>query len=167
MKKYVTGFFMLIIAVMFFITGCGKTGEEKFIEELENHEAIALYRDGVWEERFEAHFDDHAGRIAKVQVNLSIVVKKDMTEEDVMKVLDYYELRNNMASGPGGGEVRKRTDNYNCYATFYEEGTDKLLWKYKYHNGEIVTPTELEEGIFVGPDVYNKVIEGEDPEELP
>lgn len=68
------------------------TGCQSYQEMLENHEAMKMQNDGIWEKRYMEQWEDEPGVKAKRTVKLSANALKDMTEEQMFAVLEYYEL---------------------------------------------------------------------------
>lgn len=127
------------------ITGC-----QSYQEMLDNHEAVKMQSDGIWEERYMERLEDEPGAEAKRTVRLSVNVLKDMTEEQMLDVLEYYELFFN-AVLEGGVYTKERDVDFTCYAVFYRGETDEPIQKFKYVNHESVAITEEDKYQFLSP----------------
>lgn len=127
------------------------TGCQSYQEMLENHEALKMQSDGIWEERYMEQGEDYeSGAQAERTVKLSANVLQDMTEEQMIDVLEYYELFYN-ALLEGDIYTKERDADFTCYAVFYKGETDEPIRKFKYVNHESVIITEEDEYQFVSP----------------
>ncbi len=126
---------MGIINVLLFlllVTGC-------------SHKAAALKENGVWEQRNLALVHD-PDNFDEEEVDLSIKVNEEMTENDMLTVLDYYEkevfpemhIEGQVDFGGKMVEVEPRKITM-CYAVFYKGETDEVLKEIKYVNGQSVS----------------------------
>lgn len=142
----------IIIVMVFMVTGCSK----KESEAIRNHKASLMKENGVWDERFSQYSCVTSDDSYLVKLSLSVDVITDMTEQDMMEVLDYYELQmqEQTETNIGNGDVVE------IYAEFYKQDTDEELMKAKYVNGEIEEYTADEESNFLPPDII-----GSDSEE--
>lgn len=129
----------LCILMAAFLPGCG--------ESLENHSALSLQEDGVWEQRYQSYEDMDSGTM---KVKVSINVKKDMDEKKMLKVLDYYCL--NLTEGSGLDIDKEKVA---VYGVFYKGDTDEEIARFKYVNGKSVSFTEEEQYSFLTPDKKN------------
>lgn len=139
MKKKI--WFSVVFFFVLFITGC-------------SHKAETMRDDGIWEERQMSLVQDNISS-DQCKINLSIKVKQDMTEEEMLKVLDYYEkeIFTDMGAGEkvniGGKQVEIEKRNIDmCYAIFYKGDTDEVLKEFKYANGKNVPVMEEDEAYF-------------------
>lgn len=142
MKKY-RKLYKIITIVVFLTIGCifaiGHFRHKDLNEMVENHKAMQMYRDGIFDVRYERlqveDSDDSK------EFSISIDVKKDMTEEDMLCIMDYFEMTNN-ASYVGSSYEGEQDTDYTCYAVFYRGDTDEEIRRMKYFNGEEVEITE-------------------------
>lgn len=136
---------------------CICAGCEDYQQMLDEHKAVKMRENGVWEERYKSVGVNDA--IDETEVVLSINVKKKMTEEDMLAVLEYHELFYN---GKMEGDVyaAEKDSPYNSYAVFYEGNTNKVIKKFKYCNREIVPIKEEDEVKFASPDRRTETIIG-------
>lgn len=134
--------FFLLLACMFvvaFLPGCG--------ENMENHRALSMQEDGLWEERYNTNvLMDGGGVYAKVSVN----VKEDMDEKDMLKILDYYRL--NLVEGSG---FDVEDEEAAVYGVFYKGNTDEEIGRFKYVDGENVDIQAEEQSYFPTPELRN------------
>ena len=138
-KMYQSG--ILVMFCVLFITGC-------------RHKAEVLKDNGIWEERREVWVQKDLNSDQE-EVNLSISVLQDMTEEEMLQVLDYYEKDVFTDTGAGqkvnfgGEEVEiKEREVTMCYAIFYKGNTDEVLKEFKYADGKSIPVTEEDEAYF-------------------
>lgn len=136
-------FQLVILAVlcMLCITGC-------------QHKAEILKEKGIWEERREVWVQKDLNSDQE-EVNLSISVLRDMTEEEMLQVLDYYEKEIFTDTGAGekvnfgGNEVEiKAREVTMCYAIFYKGNTDEVFKEFKYADGKNIPVTKEDEAYF-------------------
>ena len=132
------------------------TGCQSYQEMLDNHEALKMQSDGIWVERYMERWEDEPGEQAKRTVKLSANVLKDMTEEQMLDVLEYYELFFN-ALLEGDVYTKERDVDFICYATFYRGETDEVIRKFKYVNHKSVTITAEDEDQFVSPIFHSRI----------
>ena len=147
-KKY----FYKAIAMALCITvscGCGKDLESI----LNEHEALKMRDEGVYEVRYASCRVGYAGSgiIGEVIDCISINVNQEIGEEDMLTILDYYELVHNEEFDEDGDYKGERDEDYTCYAVFYEGDTDHELQKIKYFNNEKVDITDEDEKYFPPP----------------
>ena len=147
MKKYLR----VSVAVMllaFFVVGCGRTD---YFAIAENHEAVEMYRNGVWEIRYISGGEVTVGsKVKEVQNILAVNVNEDMTEKEMLKVLDYFEFSRNAYFENDEYKGERKTD-YTCFAVFYKEETDEEICRIKYRNGRDVEPLDEDEPLFPVP----------------
>lgn len=136
---------VIIMIMVFMITGCGKK-ESKIIR---NHKASQMKENGVWDERYSQYSNVISDDGYLITMSVSISVITDMTEQDMMDVLDYYELKiqEQTETSIDNGYVIK------IYAEFYKQDTNEELFKAKYVNGKIETYTSEEETNFLPADM--------------
>lgn len=157
-KKMKVCFVILIILLACLISGCGKS----YDDILENHAAIEMYRDGVWSVRYiSENTIVPSGNVESVMVQLSVNVDKEMTEEQMLEVMDYYEFTRNALFEKGEYKGEQDAD-YSCYAVFYRGDTDEEIFRIKYQNGKETEPTEEEESVFPMSGMHTDEV-GEDP----
>lgn len=146
MKKY--NVFVLITVMVLMIAGCGKN----YKKLIDNHEATVMSEKGMWEERYlesspKWDNENDGGMVLSLSVN----VNQDMTEQEMLEVLDYYDLKSHY--------MYKGNKNFNDivtnYAVFYKGDTDEEIMKVKYVNGNKEEYTEEEEYEFASPAFYN------------
>lgn len=120
--------------------------------DINNHNAVKMEDEGIWGCRYnESSINDNDEMICRLSIN----VYKDMSEEDMLDVLEYYELQLNaeyeeMSSG-AKKYVGERDSDFICYAVFYKDTTDEVVGKYKYMNRKVADYTESEEKYFLNP----------------
>lgn len=147
MKKIQFSVVVLIVLLACLASGCGR---RNYNDMVENHAAIKTYRDGVWGVRYFSMNTNATdpGKTESVTVQLSVDVNKDMTEEQMLEVMDYYESTRNAWFDEKGGYKGEQDAEYTCYAVFYRGDTDEEIRRIKYYNGEETEPTEEEESVF-------------------
>lgn len=74
-----------------------------------------------------------------------------MTKEDMLEVMDYYELVGNAAYSGGGRYLGERETDYSSWGIFYRGDTDEALMRIKYVNGQEVEVTEDDKWFFPAP----------------
>ncbi len=157
MQKYFK--YCLVVILIFFTAGCNSNNYDAMVE---NHKAMDLYRDGVWEVRYIKEAANSA--TSETVITLSIDVLKDMTEEDILTVLDYYEFTRNAAWDANQSYVGERESDYSCYAVFYKNNTNEEIRRIKYCNGKEVVPSEEDKWEFAPPELRSSDVEkGETP----
>lgn len=156
-KKFRIGVLAALMMLVCLAGGCGKD----YMKMVENHAAIKTYRDGVWGVRYISVNEVVSDSAGGVMVQLSVNVNKDMTEKQIMEVMDYYEFTRNALFEKD--EYKGEQDaEYTCYAVFYRGGTDEEIRRIKYQNGRETEPTEEEESVFPMPGLHTDEI-GETP----
>lgn len=132
---------ILVMLCMLLMTGC-------------QHKAEEMRENGIWEERQMVQIQEDLFS-NQCKINLSIKVLQDMTEEDMLQVLDYYEKEEFIDIGVGekvnfgGSEVEiKESEITMCYAIFYKGNTDEVLKEFKYADGKNIPLTEEDETYF-------------------
>ncbi len=113
--------------------------EDEYPKEVKNSNAAELKSQGVWEERYKK--DKVNGTLEEgVITMLSINVNKDMTEDEMLQVTDYYRMITD--------DKYKINDSYKgkftCYAVFYKGDTDEELGRIKYVDGEKAEITDAD-----------------------
>lgn len=150
---------VLMAAVIF--SGCA----ENYGRLIEGHKAASMQEEGVWEERYE-HCKTNLATDAKT-VTISVNVMKDMSEDDMLEIMDYRELTYNANVDDAGVYLGKNEDaEYTCYAVFYRGDTDEAIKKIKYVNGESVEIKEEDEGCFAGPELRDMDEDDMDEDDL-
>lgn len=141
-KKNVLLCMMICMAVL--ICACGS-----YAGKVKKHKAVAMFEDGVLSERYaEMSLSDNEERIYRVTYN----VNEEMTEKEMLSVLDYEELINNAEHDEATGKILGEMDrDYICFALFCEGNSDNVIGKYKYVNHESVEYTEEDEYLFLNP----------------
>lgn len=141
--------YKVVTAAIFLMIGCIFTiGRDKHqdIQALsENHRAVKMYRDGVWTGRYEANFENYA--TGDRSICLSINVHKDMSREDMVSVLDYYEMVWN-AECVGESYVGERDNDFTGHAVFFRGDTDEELARIKFFNRKEAEITKEDEPLF-------------------
>ena len=124
---------------------------------LEKHKAVGMYQDGVWAPRYVSINAAESGSEKESALAVATVdIKKDMTEDEMMEILDYYTEYAALAYDTGEG--------IDCllYAIFYQDGTDNEIFRIKCLNGEETEPAKEDSSIFPLPGIRTEV-EGELP----
>ncbi len=151
------GVFMICVLPAVLCAGCGTRDLGKMISD---HKAEKMYDEGVWEERY-GHWTMKE-EIGEEIFTLSVDVKKDMSEDDMMEILDYKELCQHSEMDDTGAYLGEKDSTWTCYAVFYRGDTDEELKRIKYVNGESVEITEEDEERFAGPEMCDVDIEEEE-----
>lgn len=155
MKKCL-GMIVAGILLACFMLGCGRKDYNAMSEK---HAATKTYRDGVWEVRYNSIIDQYAGEIVGKTLYLSVDVHQDMTEEDMLDIMDYYEFRWNARWDNNNHYIGERESDFTCYAVFYRGGTDEEVRRSKYFNGKEVEIPEEEQSYFPKPDMHSSMDE--------
>lgn len=126
------------------ICGCG----HEF--SLDDHGAMKMRDEGVYEMRYQSSRLHYNGEInGEVLDRLSVNVNKEMSEEDMLTLLDYYELVHNKDNKADGR--KERDEDFVCYAVFFEGDTDNEITRIKYVNHEKVEITDEDKAYFPPP----------------
>lgn len=145
---------VLLTAVV--LAGCGKDYEKM----LEEHKAVSMQEDGIWEARYEQCKINDATDVTTVIISVNVM--KNMTENDMLEVLDYMELQYNARFDDEGVYQGKKEDaEYICYAVFYRKDTDEEIKRIKYVKGESVEIRGEDEVHFAGPELRDMDDESE------
>ncbi len=129
------------MCLLLLAAGCGEEGD--IMAGLEGHKAVEMYRDGVWARRFESVAASGEGsENDSVKVAVTVDVKKDMTEEEMMEVVDYYTEKASRKYDTGGGIECL------CYAVFFRVDTDEELFRIKCLNGKEAEPAKEDSSNF-------------------
>ncbi len=142
------------ILAVFFVIGCGigkKDSVKEYTEKQENHAATKTYREGLWKVRYNCWVQDYTDRIKSTRFILSVDVLKDLTKQDILDIMDYYEFTKNSQWGEDGAYLGERKADYACYAVFYRGETDEELYKIKYCNGKEEEVREEDKYYFATP----------------
>ena len=140
MRKYVKIYKILTIVILVAI-GCiftvGHFRHRDINDLVESHEAKEMYRNGIWKARYIQHTGGTSEETSEwfTAMRISINVMQDMTEEDMLTIMDYYEMIYN-ASYVGDSYEGEGDKDYFCYAVFYRKDTDEEIRRIKYHNGK-------------------------------
>lgn len=148
-QKELHNYFYIVLTVlclMVFSGGC--QAKDPYNEILENHRAVKLFEEKIWWPRYTCDRDEYADRIKSKTSFVTINVLGELTEEDMLEIMDYYEFTRNADFGTGTRYLGERDTDFTCYAVFFEGDTDKEIRRIKYFNGKEVTPTEEEEPMF-------------------
>lgn len=137
-----------VLSAAIALAGCGALDYDKM---LHTHKAMSMMEDGVWEKRYEE--DTEYPATDEMKIVISVNVKKDMSEDDMLEIMDYLELQNNASFDDAGIYVGESDMDYTCYAVFYRGDTDEEIKRIKYVNGESVAIGEEDEGCFAGPEL--------------
>ncbi len=155
MKKYRKVCTALTAIVFLVIGGVFTIGHRRYpdLKDLsDNHPAVKMYYSGYWEGRYESHWATTGANetIGMNGITLSINVLKDMTREEMVSVLGYYELVGN-AEFVGSSYVGERDTDFLGYAVFFRGDTEEELARVKYFNGAEAEITEEDKGCFPPP----------------
>lgn len=159
MKKF---FQMLVAGVVLacLLIGCGS---KDYNAMQEKHAATKTYRDGVWKVRYYSNLEEYADEVKGVTLYLSVDVEQEMSEEDMLDIMDYYEFTRNAKWDNQNHYIGEREAEYVCYAVFYQSGTDEEIRRIKYYNGKEVEIPEEEQSYFPKPNMHSSANEiGED-----
>lgn len=142
-KKYVSFLGLLMLAIVLF-SACGS-----YADKIKNHKAALKFDEGVVTKRYgELALGENDERIYRVTYN----VNRDMTEEDMLDVLEYEEMIYNAECDEVTGEYTgERDKDYICYALFCEGTSNEVIGKNKYVNYECEDYTEEDEYLFLNP----------------
>ncbi len=148
MKLRIENFFCilsLITLTTILFTACGGS----FADKINNHKAASWFEEGIITRRFaEMALTDNGDRLYSVIYN----VNTDMTEEDMMAVLEYDEMVHNSESDEVTGKIIGERDNdYYCYSIFCEGSSMNIIGQYKYVNYKSVEYTEEDKYNFLNP----------------
>ena len=145
--------YTLITIVVFLAVGCvftvGRFERKDISKVAHEHRAAKMYHEGVWNLRFSSYGGNDA--TGETTMQLSVNVYKDMTKEDMLEVMDYYELVGNAAYSGGGRYLGERETDYSSWGIFYRGDTDEALMRIKYVNGQEVEVTEDDKWFFPAP----------------
>ncbi len=138
------------LAAILFV-GCGTRDSSEMIKE---HKARDMYKEGAWEERY----SEWSGDVDEgVEIfTLSVNVNKNMSEDDMLEVLDYVKLCLHSEQDDTGAYVGDRDSDWICYAVFYRGDSDEELKRFKHVNGESVHITEEDQAKFAGPELRSE-----------
>lgn len=140
--------YAVVLLVAIVLSGCGQKNYDRLIED---HKAMSLQEDGVWEIRYEKIRSDPS--IDATTAIISINVKKDMIEDDMLEIMDYMELQYNADFDEAGVYQGKKEDaEFSCYAVFYRGDTDEEIKRIKYVNGKSVEITKEDDVYFASPE---------------
>lgn len=144
MKKHLW-FLGAVILLSCLFTGCG-TKDYNAMQE--KHAATKTYRDGVWKVRYYSLMEEYAGEVKGTTLYLSLDVERDMTEEDMLDIMDYYEFTRNAKWDDKNHYIGERESDYTCFAVFYRSETDEEIRRIKYCNGKEAEIPEEEQSYF-------------------
>lgn len=130
------------------VIGCGS---KNYNAMQEKHAATKTYRDGVWKVRYYSLVENYTDRIKDVMLFLAVDVEQEMSEQDMLDIMDYYEFTRNAKWDSKNHYVGERESDYACYAVFYRSGTDEEMRRIKYFNGQEVEIPEEEQSYFPKP----------------
>ena len=153
-----TFFQMLVAGVILacLLIGCGS---KNYNAMQEKHAATKKYRDGVWKVRYYNNVEEYAGEVKGVTIYLSVDVEREMSEEDILDIMDYYEFTRNAKWDNQNHYIGEREAEYTCYAVFYQSGTNEEIRRIKYCNGKEVEIPEEEQSYFPKPDMHSSMDE--------
>ncbi len=140
--------FAVVILLSILVFGCGSEGAEKYHAMQEKHAATKTYRDGIWKIRYNSLIHEGTDRLKCVKFYLTVDVIGELTEEDMLDIMDYYEFTKNSQWDVDGNYIGERETDYICYAVFYKGETDEEICRMKYCNREEVQIPEEEQGYF-------------------
>lgn len=141
---------VLIFLMAFVMTGCYK----RYDQILHDHKADKMFEDGVWESRYDVIQENPA--TGDMVVPCSINVNQDMSESDMMEIMDYFRIQFHSDMDEEGIWLGISEGDFIVYAVFYKGDTDEVIRKIKYVNGESVKITEEDEVKFPSPDMRSK-----------
>lgn len=144
-------FYKAMALALCIIVSCGCGTDHEL--DLNNHEAMKMRDAGVYEVRYHSSRIGYnsSETIGGVLDCISINVNEEMSEEDMLTILDYYELVHNGDISVVDGYKGERDEDYICYAVFYEGNTDNELQRIKYFNNKKVDITDEDEAYFPPP----------------
>ena len=145
--------FSTVILWSCLIIGCGSMSAEKYNAIQENHAATKTYREGKWKVRYDSMTQQYSGKIESTTYILSVDVLGELTEEDMLDIMDYYEFTGNAQWDMNNRYLGERETDYTCYAVFYKGNTDEEIDRIKYFNGEEVEIPEEEQSYFPKPNM--------------
>ncbi len=148
MQKYLYAMFAALCLVVF---SAGCQGTDKYNEILDNHSAVKLYQDGIWKPRYTSDTAEYTDRIKSKTTFVSINVLGELTEENMLEIMDYYEFTRNAYFGSGTKYLGERDTDFTCYAVFFQGETEEEIRRIKYYNREEVAQTEEDEPMFPSP----------------
>ncbi len=137
--------FAVVVLLSSLVFGCGS---KDYNAMQEKHAAVKTYRDGKWKIRYEKRMQEGTDRITKTMLYLSVNVEQELTEQEILDIMDYYEFTRNAQWDANNHYIGERETDYVCYAVFYEGETDQEFCRIKYCNGEEVEIPEEEQGYF-------------------
>lgn len=155
------GVFMIGVLAAVLCAGCGTRDMSKMITD---HKGSKMYDEGVWEKRYENW--ETKEEIGEERYTISVEVKKDMSEDDMLEVLDYEKLCYHSEMDDTGAYLGDRDTTWICYAVFYRGDTDEELKRIKYVDGESVEITEEDREQFAGPELRNIDFDMEESEDM-
>lgn len=152
-----------IVLLLCLAVGCGAKGAKEYSAKQENHAAAKTYREGKWKVRYNSWTDEGTDELKSTRFLLSVDVIEELTKEDMLDIMDYYEFTKNAQWDVNGNYIGERELDYTCYAVFYKGETDEEICRMKYCNKEEVEVPEEEQGYFPAAYFYSDEEEiGED-----
>lgn len=151
MEKRFVGVVCLVVCLFSLLCACDKDNYAEYSKKTDNHAAVKMKEEGIWVERASVASNNDDGDIT---FRLSANVYKDMTEEDMLSVLDYFELVYMADFDETDTSLiyrGMRDADFTAYAVFYKENSDDVLGKFKYVNGKSVEYTDDEKYEFLPP----------------
>lgn len=149
--------FIVIIGMallILFAAGAGVREErDPYTEMVEGHTAFKLFKDGVWEIRYISHLVEYTDRIKSTMVRLSVNMNRVLSEDEMLQIMDYYELTRN-AKFVGNHYVGERETDFTCFAVFFCGNSDEEVRRIKYMNGKELEAADEEKNNFPHPAVY-------------
>ncbi len=145
-KRIYMSAFIAVLLISYIIIGCGM--KSSYETRKEKHAAVKTYRDGKWKIRYEKRMQEGTDRITKTMLYLSLNMEQELTEQEMLDIMDYYEFTRNAQWDANNRYMGERETDYVCYAVFYEGETDQEFCRIKYCNGEEVEIPEEEQGYF-------------------
>lgn len=155
------GVFMIGVLAAVLCAGCGTRDINKMTTD---HKGCKMYEEGVWEKRYEKW--ETKEEIGEDRYTISVEVKKDMSENDMLEVLDYEKLCHHSEMDDTGAYLGDRDTTWICYAVFYRGDTDEELKRIKYVDGESVEITEEDQEQFAGPELRDIDFDMEESEDM-
>lgn len=144
--------FAVAVLLSILVFGCGS---KDYNAMQEKHAAVKTYRDGKWGVRYEKCMQEGTDRITKTMLYLSLNAEQELTEQEMLDIMDYYEFTRNAQWDANNRYMGERETDYVCYAVFYEGETDQEFCRIKYCNGEEVEIPEEEQSYFPASYVRN------------
>ena len=161
MNKFIR-IFSLAVLLSILVFGCGS---KDYNAMKENHRAVTTYREGKWEVRYNSKGQQYTDRIKSTTFFLSVDMLEELTEEEMLDIMDYYEFTGNARWDANNHYMGERETDYTCYAVFFRGETDEEICRMKYFNGKEVEISEEEQSLYPKPYMYDSVYSGEETDD--